>query len=225
MKLLFKKLLFGEGTSFRKIKFGVAKGIVMKIDPVNKVQRIVGLDEFEVLSYFKEFSKRYDSFLDIGSSDGFYSLIFRKYNQNGKIFSCEATPSFYDEQIQNFSRNNFTTAEGFTFIPLYVGNKDSESSISIDTIALNNHIRKAVLKIDIEGAELTALEGAKKLLQDQPCALIIETHSLELEQRCVQFLTELRYSCKIIKNSAVRNLLPETRNIEHNRWLVSERNL
>lgn len=222
MKLFVKRLLFGDQPSFRKIKFGVASGIVMKIDPLNKVQRLIGLDEFEILSYFKNFSTRYDNFLDIGSSDGFYSLIYRKYNREGRIFSCEASAAFYEEQILNFEKNNFTTADAFTFIPLYIGNTDSDNSASIDTIASKNDIKSAVLKIDIEGSELVALKGAEKLLRDQSSSLIIETHSLELERQCIDFLKNLNYSCKVIRNSAVRDIFPETRNIEHNRWLVSE---
>jgi Methyltransferase FkbM domain len=222
MKLFLKKLLFGNKPSFRKIKFGVASGIIMKIDPINKTQRLIGLYEFEILSYFRRFSTRYDNFLDIGSAEGFYGLIFRKYNPNGKVFSCDAVSEFYDDQIQNFKENNFGTAEDFTFISLSIGNIDSDNSITIDTIASKNSVKSALLKIDIEGAELMALKGAESLLRNQSSALIIETHSLELEKQCIQFLTDLNYSCKVIKNSAVRHIFPETRNLEHNRWLVSE---
>jgi hypothetical protein len=222
MKII-KQILFGRGVGFRTIKVGIAKGIKMKIDPLNKSQRILGLDEFEIHRYFKKFSQQYNTFIDIGSSDGYYSLIYRKYNKTGKIFSCEADADLETEQIENFKVNNFPVDSLFSFTSGYIGDIDTRDTICIDSLIKHEPLKNVFFKIDIEGAEAKALKGALGCLKSYECALIIETHNLPVEQECIVFLEEAGYRCKIINNSGFRTLLPETRLIDHNRWLICEK--
>jgi FkbM family methyltransferase len=50
-----------------------------------------------------------------------------------------------------------------------------------------------VLKIDVEGAELDVLTGAKRALQESMPVLFIETHSRALDEQCRNFLTGIGY--------------------------------
>lgn len=222
MKII-KQILFGKAVGFRKIKLGIAKGIKMKIDPLNKSQRILGLDEFEIHKYFKKFSQQYNAFIDIGSSDGYYSLIYRKYNKTGKIFSCEADANLKGEQIENFKVNSFVVDGLFSFTSGYIGNVEIQNTICIDSLVKHEPFKNIFFKIDIEGEEANALKGALGCLKSYECALIIETHNLRVELECIAILEEVGYNCKIINNSGFRILLPETRVIDHNRWLICEK--
>ena len=59
------------------------------------------------------------------------------------------------------------------------------------------------------------------LLVNARPALLVETHSVELERDCMGLLEELQYHCQIIENAWWRNVIPELRPIQHNRWFFA----
>ena len=50
-----------------------------------------------------------------------------------------------------------------------------------------------IMKIDVEGAEMLVLEGAKNTLQLHHPVLFVEIHSSELLEQCTSLLEELGY--------------------------------
>ena len=52
-----------------------------------------------------------------------------------------------------------------------------------------------LLKIDVEGAELDVLQGARDVLKGAKPLVLVEVHSDELEKECAQFLEGLGYDC------------------------------
>lgn len=221
MKKLIKKLLFGNSPQYFTIRFGIGKGIKMKIDPSHKSQRIIGLDEFEIHTPFKLFARNSSAFVDIGSSDGYYGLIYKKYNPSGSIVSCEAQSHFEAEQRKNYEINKLDLKDNFYFHSSFIGSVNSNKTISIDSLVKKYSLKDIFLKIDIDGGELEALKGAAETLKNNSCMLIVETHSQQLEKDCIALLENIGYQCKIIPNAALRKLIPERRIIEHNRWLTA----
>jgi hypothetical protein len=51
--------------------------------------------------------------------------------------------------------------------------------------------------------------------------ILVETYSSEPERHCVNFLEEVGYTCRIIKDAWWRSLIPQQRPREHNRWLFA----
>jgi hypothetical protein len=78
----------------------------------------------------------------------------------------------------------------------------------------------AFAKVDVDGGERLVLES----LTHVP-ALLIETHSADIEGECLAFLGGRGYVCRVIENAWWRPLWPEWRPIEHNRWLIAERGI
>ncbi|HLK28376.1 MAG TPA: FkbM family methyltransferase [Puia sp.] len=215
MKQKIKKILFGEGNQIKKILFGKAKGITMYIDLQNKIQRIMGTDEREIQSSFVRFAKKSGYFFDIGASDAYYGLFYKKYNPTGQAYLFDADKKFEQIQKENFDINHFS--EGIHLYQKYVSNVDSDSTISIDSFGIEG--KNVFIKIDVEGAETAVLQGVQNMLKANNCCLIIETHSFQLEKDCVSFLENLGYKTHIIKNAWWRVFIPELRPLEHNRWL------
>ena len=77
-----------------------------------------------------------------------------------------------------------------------------------------------MLKIDVDGAEVSVLAGASRLLVESHPDVIVETHSAELEHVCTRLLIEAEYASRVI---TPRRIFPQNRPAEHNRWLVADR--
>jgi len=58
----------------------------------------------------------------------------------------------------------------------WVGDKDAEGSIMIDTYIAKTGIVPSVIKIDVEGAEVSVLRGARECLVGIGPQLLIEVH-------------------------------------------------
>ncbi len=66
----------------------------------------------------------------------------------------------------------------------------------LDTLLQNGSIRKPdVIKLDVEGAEAIALEGARHLLSRHHPRLVIELHGAELARSVLETLWKLDYHC------------------------------
>jgi hypothetical protein len=50
---------------------------------------------------------------------------------------------------------------------------------------------------------------------------IIETHSLDLENGCIELLRSAGFQTRVIPNGWWRVFIPELRPIAHNRWLAA----
>jgi FkbM family methyltransferase len=59
--------------------------------------------------------------------------------------------------------------------------------------------RADVIKVDIEGAEVMALRGAKNLIATNRPQLFIEVHSRLLARECADFLYEYGYSIEVVE--------------------------
>ncbi len=60
-------------------------------------------------------------------------------------------------------------------------------------IEQNNTSWPHVLKIDVEGAELRVLQGARTLLQNGEPTLFLATHSRSLHAGCIDFLEDFGF--------------------------------
>ena len=219
MKKKLKQILFGKNNNIKKILFGKPKGILMHIDTENKVQRLLGIDEKEIQSAFAGFSKKCDYFFDIGSSDAYYGLFYKKFNPKGELYMFDAEAGFEKVQKEHLEINNIKT--GVHLFYKYVSDINDEKNISVDTFNIKNST--VLFKIDVEGAELKVLEGITGMLENNNCSLIIETHAKQLEIDCIEFLRKKGYRFKIIEQAWWRAILPELRPLEHNRWLEAYR--
>ena len=205
----------------REIKFGIAKGIKMQIDANSKAQRILGLDEKEIQAAFKKYSLKAEYFFDIGASDGYYSLIYKKLNRAGKIFAFEVKEDLTAEMEKNFSINNFDFKD-VTLIKKFVSNVDDEKHVSIDT-AFTHKNKNLFFKIDVDGGEMDVLNGLKNTIANNNCFFVIETHTKKLEEDCIAFIENCGYATTIIGNAFWRAIVPEDRPIEHNRWFSAHK--
>ena len=85
---------------------------------------------------------------------------------------------------------------------------DSVATVSVPVLALDEWADTAcveppsVIKIDVEGAELLVLQGAKGLISDVNPTLFIEVHGRKMATTVVEFLSPFPYSIRCLETGA-----------------------
>tara|TARA_B100001057_G_scaffold188705_1_gene189528 strand:- start:3157 stop:4071 length:915 start_codon:yes stop_codon:yes gene_type:complete len=140
-------------------------------------------------------------FLDCGSNYGFYSFYVASLSEENKIISVEASKNTLVEFNKNLDLNKFTNILSLNkavsdsddkTITFNESEKDWESSIThqnyksrevsiistvkIDTLVKNHDLEnyKIIIKLDIEGNEMSAIQGSLELVKNYSPLIIIE---------------------------------------------------
>ncbi len=211
-----KKLIVPAGRQWRTIRVGPASGIRMQLDLRDQSQRYFGLDEKELFKPLRKLMPGCLSMVDVGANDGYYTLIFLRAGAR-RVVACEPSDAV-DRLLQNAQANGFEPGEKFQIVPRLVGLGEDKAGLADIVHDLPGPI---LIKLDVEGAELEVLQSCETFARLQDLHWIVETHSAELEEQCMRWFESHGFSCEIIPNAWWRCLLPETRHVAHNRWIVA----
>jgi hypothetical protein len=229
VKQALKRLVFGDGRRPRRVRFGVARGLVLLIDPAERTQRLLGLDEAEIARPFRRAVLRARTFIDVGASDGYYTLIAVRLNPTITAIGCG--PDLYHEadRHENYRLNFPNGGPNVEWIPRFIGNGDTAPPehqgigvTSLDAVA-DARPGPIFVKVDVDGAELDVLRSGARVLRRADTAVLIEVHSAELEHGVVQMLAASGFRTRIVDNAWWRAFIPEQRPIALNRWVMAEK--
>lgn len=162
-------------------------------------------DRYEVSTtrLFKQLATPGMVVVDIGAHAGFFTLIAaRNVGAEGKVFAFEPEPRNYELLAKNIALNSYdnvvaeqkavTDANGTLELFLSVLDSGSHSiyssaargvadSLTVDATTIDTYLethgspRVGLVKLDVEGAEISALEGMQNLFQTTPgLNLIVE---------------------------------------------------
>jgi FkbM family methyltransferase len=157
-----------------------------------------GLLEFEDMGFLLHVLRPGDVFADIGANVGVYSILAAK-NAGAKVVSFEPIPSTFQKLSRNVAANNVTgqvelkcygvgeKAETLRFteamdaVNHVVGKGEAVDGLAVIEVPVNtidellNGSQPVIFKIDVEGFEWPALQGARQLLASPTLkGLIIE---------------------------------------------------
>jgi FkbM family methyltransferase len=148
----------------------------------------------------KEFVPSGSLVIDVGANVGFFSLRFAKWVGNdGKVISIEPEDRNYDHLISALRREALldrvnslkavaADAQGKMFLeinPLHPADHKLSrdgTGLAVNAVTLDElvqdarHLRPALVKIDVQGAEMLVLKGAANILKNAAPALFIELH-------------------------------------------------
>lgn len=215
LKQWLKRLFLPGGPAPRRVWFGPGRGLTILDDPATGTQLLLGLYEAEIARPFVRFARNSRTFCDVGAAEGWYGLLAHKQNPGIAVVALEPQAHLAARARENFERNGL---QGGRWIEARCGTADR----TLDEV-LKDAATPILVKIDIEGAELDALESGRHVLAAKPCYVIVETHTASLERQCEQWLTERGYATRIVPQAWFRALIPEHRPLAHNRWLVAWR--
>ena len=169
-----------------------------------------------LLEYGHKFILPTDTIIDGGANQGIFSLAFASLSQKIKIFSVEPFKYCHEILKKNLKINLF---KNITIIPKVLSNKIashqldySKSNVSasivrdfggdktltiysttIDEIVSKYKLKKIdLIKLDIEGAELAALQGGSKSIKKFIPKIVLECNNYEYK-KIYKFLKKFKY--------------------------------
>jgi hypothetical protein len=118
-------------------------------------------------------------FLDIGAAHGLYSIIAARTCPPGQIHCFEPDPaSLWVLRINN---NRYCGGQ-LNITPQSVGRGGEKESVSLDDYCERLGLRPTLVKLDIEGAEILALAGMRRVCTKYRPIIIMEYHLRKLRQ-------------------------------------------
>jgi FkbM family methyltransferase len=175
--------------------------------------------------------KKDQTWLDLGSNIGYFSLYFA--TKAKQVTSVDANPTLTKMVSDQSSVNSYSNVESLNYaisnesgkeVEFFITPDDnarsslikhndmsevikiSAETISIDKLSHQFSIKPFGIKVDIEGIEILALKGAHELLTNTPPKVIL----MELSQReecmaspneLIEYLKPYKYSAYIIRNN------------------------
>ena len=214
-----KTAVLGHEPRFFRIRVGLNRGLRFRLDPANKASRLVGLDELELARSFRRYSALAQVALDVGAADGWYTLFLASRPNIRRVHAFEPEPGLRAALMENLTLNG--CASKVTLRSEFVGATAGANRCPLDAVDMGDGA--ALVKVDVEGAELEVLRGAGKMIARPDTMWIIETHAAHLEVECADLLEAAGYATRVVDHGWYRRLLPERRPLPHNRWLVAAR--
>jgi FkbM family methyltransferase len=151
---------------------------------------------------------------DLGANVGYYTLLSAVLaGPRGRVFAFEPLPRNLEFLRRHLSLNRIDNA---TVIEAAVtdrggtvrfeedastskGRIGAQGTLEVRSVALDELVarermpRPDLLKIDIEGGEFLALQGARRILTESHPVIFLSTHSGKVHKECLAFLELLGY--------------------------------
>ena len=176
---------------------------------------IRGTYDREQVESFLAYLKPGDVVYDIGAHVGYYSLAAaRKLAGAGRVIAFEPLPlnlkllrgHIASNRVANIEviaacvadasgEAYFDAGRGTGRGRLSQAGGDAVPVVALDELVASGSIPPPnLIKMDVEGAELSALSGARRLLAQHRPVIMLSVHSAQLKQDCSKLLLELGYS-------------------------------
>jgi len=200
----FLKVANSLGIANRTYKKKLPDNFYMLLNPTEHIQQQLfwyGYYEKELGDLLKKFVRPGDVFLDLGANIGYFSLLIANNFPSVKVISFEPAAGLFQNLDDNISLNNI---KNISTVNVAVGEINEEKELfvsapdnlgmssfkrpenysgkneSVKVVAIDDWFKTSglpgidIIKLDIEGSELAALKGMKKVLQEQKPILIME---------------------------------------------------
>jgi FkbM family methyltransferase len=216
-------IALGDHPRVHRIPFGPLRGHRICTAPQISMRMYLGMDEPWVAGVARRIIKPGDIIYDIGAHVGYTTLLFaRILSGTGSVHAFEVLPStverFLTKTVQsnefdNIHIHTIGLGENEAIMELPVG-PTRMSTIHFNlgdeyvetygrdicrVVRLEDYVAEesvptpSLMKIDIEGAEVECLRGAKKIILEHRPMLLVEFHTVDLLREGYAVLTSWRY--------------------------------
>lgn len=208
------------GEKVRRLPLGIARGLRISIDfHHGQIGTYLGLYEVELNRHLRRLCPPGARSFDLGGHIGYDALILAKIS-GSEVVTVESSPDWCEAIDRNLLANP-QLRDRIRVVHSCVGDgqevPDPAGPTTIDELAAQ-YFDPDFVKIDIEGGEGAALRGASGTLRRLKPNLLIEVHSVPLEDECLEMLRAYDYEPLVVDQ---RRFLPDHRPTAHNRWIVA----
>jgi hypothetical protein len=224
---VFKQLLPNVPVPMRVWR-GPFRGAVIVMNPRNSLRKVFGLYEHELNDWLASVVRRVDTVLDVGANDGYFTFgcaaAFRRLHRSADILAFEPQADYF-RQLEASLRSQPDDCVTIAAQQIFVGKAIASGITTLAAAAralparAPHRLRRALVKIDVEGAELDVIEGATEWLRPEHYFLI-EVH----EESYLTTLKRRFADSGIALEQRDQQTLPflgRERRLEKNWWLVS----
>ncbi|MGB7603012.1 MAG: FkbM family methyltransferase [Candidatus Sulfotelmatobacter sp.] len=214
--------LLGSESRSRTIVRGLASGYRMNVSPAEKLGYLLGTDEPHLQKAIRNYVVAGDTVYDIGANVGYVSLsLAKQVGPKGQVIAFEPIPSSAEAFRQNIEINAITnvrllnlaasdksgdavirtTENSATASLVWHRNEPSATELQIRTAVIDELVEAGevglprFVKIDVEGAEGSVLQGMRRTIAAARPVLFIECSDVGREQTW-HLLGELNYRCQ-----------------------------
>lgn len=223
-----------EGMSVIEVAAGDLKGYKVLLNLKTEKSRWLGTYEPELQAALREFLRPGMTVYDVGANIGYITLLIaHNTGPSGQVFAFEALPANVERIHKNVALNKLTNVTVVSAavtdksapITFYVhesvgmgkaagsaGRHDEhyKAEISVPGLSLDEFVYAQgnpapdAIKIDIEGGEVLALPGMRRLLREVHPLLFLELHGPESEKAAWDTLTAAGYTLHTMQNGYPR---------------------
>ena len=218
-----------DGLSVIEVAAGDLKGYKLWLNLKAEKSRWLGTYEPELQAALREFLCPGMTVYDVGANIGYITLMMaHNVGPQGRVFAFEALPENVERIQKNIALNklsNVTVVSAAVLdktarVSFYVhdsvgmgkaagsaGRREEhyKAEINVPGLSLDEYVylqgnpAPAAVKMDIEGGEVLALPGMRRILQEHHPVLLLELHGPESEKVAWETLSAAGYSLRAME--------------------------
>lgn len=219
---LLKKLLPDHPVPLRVLR-GPFRGSRPVMNPRHSLRKVAGLYERELNSWIEAALRKTRTVIDVGANDGYFcfgcAAAYRRLGKSGNIVAIEAQ----EQHIRKLESSLGTESSGTVPIELvhaFAGATEGDGYVTLDGLDGSIPRTDALIKIDVEGAEIDVLDGAKGWMHPSNL-FVIEVHREDFLKVIADRFRDAGMPVMQINQQPHPILGRECRDVE-NWWLVSD---
>jgi len=208
------------------IPFGVNRGLRLRYRPAMHLHAMAGLVEKDTCRALRDALRPGMSVVDVGANIGFLTMLMaRAVGDGGQVVAFEPAPWPREMLVDHLAMNGFANTQVVPLavsnevgeIDLYVASDHHQSSlledwahpsgqlhpatirvptVTLDAFLEERGMRPDLIKMDIEGAAVLALQGCEGLARRSRPVLLVELHNPAEDRALGDFLARHSYRAR-----------------------------
>jgi hypothetical protein len=206
---------------------GPFRGATIQLNPRHSLRKVFGLYERELNDWLERVLPRVSTVIDVGANDGYFTFgcaaAFRRLGKVGEVISFEPEAQAF-KQLRSSLASQRSEAVQISLHEQSVGAETCTTTITLNAFAQQKGTQRlpenALIKMDVEGAELEVIAGASLWLNSTNYFLI-EVHAEPFLESLITTFSGRGMKLRRINQRPLPIFGYENRS-RQNWWLVSE---
>ena len=202
---------------------GPFRGAHIVMNPRDSLRKIFGLYEHELNDWLEQALRRVTRVVDVGANDGYFTFgcaaAFKRLGKRGEIIAIENQNQHIVKLRRSIVEQGQTNVT-YQLVQAYAGREDKPGFVTLDSLGQPGEQMNALVKIDVEGAEVDVVEGGRKWMHPSNC-FIIEVHEECFLPQLKEIFMAQGHAMLQVNQRPVPIIGREEREV-NNWWLVSD---